>query len=203
MPTLAARRLTEAHRLAQLQIGAFTVRRVTGLGAILDPEDLDGTFEDWLLAVTPIVQAQRLTSAELAAAYMRALRSIELGLDGTFNPQLAGPVDLSRLTTSMLVTGPLSIRSNLARAMPVAQAIDIAQARAGAAAMRHALNGGRDTIVQNVRQDQRAVGWERITSGNACDFCSMLEGRGAVYSEDTADFEAHDGCSCSAAPVYR
>jgi hypothetical protein len=30
----------------------------------------------------------------------------------------------------------------------------------------------------------------------------MLADRGAVYSEATADFAAHDHCGCSAEPVY-
>jgi hypothetical protein len=30
----------------------------------------------------------------------------------------------------------------------------------------------------------------------------MLAGRGSVYSADTAEFEAHDHCGCSAEPVY-
>lgn len=203
MPTIIGHRLANAHRLAQLQLGAITISRLQAAWPILDPEDLDGTFGDWLLTVTPIVQQQRRASSTLAAAYLTTLRNTELGLDRNFHATVAGPVELKRLVTSMLITGPASIRSNLARAVPIDKAVDIAQARTSAAAMRHVLNGGRETIVENVRADQRARGWERITSGNACDFCSMLEGRGAVYSEDTADFEAHDGCSCSAAPVYR
>jgi hypothetical protein len=32
----------------------------------------------------------------------------------------------------------------------------------------------------------------------------MIAGRGPVYkSDDSAGFEAHDSCSCSAEPVYR
>jgi hypothetical protein len=30
----------------------------------------------------------------------------------------------------------------------------------------------------------------------------MLIGRGAVYSEATADFAAHDHCKCSAVPAF-
>jgi hypothetical protein len=37
---------------------------------------------------------------------------------------------------------------------------------------------------------------------HACDFCEMLADRGAVYGEASADFEAHDHCSCSAEPVF-
>jgi hypothetical protein len=47
------------------------------------------------------------------------------------------------------------------------------------------------------------VGWQRVASDNACAFCEMLAARGAVYSEESADFEAHDGCTCTVEPVWR
>jgi hypothetical protein len=55
------------------------------------------------------------------------------------------------------------------------------------------------------------VGWRRVASATACDFCVMLASRGAVYStEESASFEAHAPdelgrggvCSCSVEPVY-
>lgn len=48
------------------------------------------------------------------------------------------------------------------------------------------------------------VGWRRVSSGSGCSFCAMLESRGAVYRrERSARFQAHDGCSCTAEPVWR
>lgn len=48
------------------------------------------------------------------------------------------------------------------------------------------------------------VGWRRVSSGSGCGFCAMLESRGAVYKrERSAGFSAHDGCSCTAEPVWR
>jgi len=41
-----------------------------------------------------------------------------------------------------------------------------------------------------------------VTSANPCDFCLMLESRGAVYKEWTVDFQAHDSCACTAAPEW-
>lgn len=61
----------------------------------------------------------------------------------------------------------------------------------------------RDTIAGNSVADSAAKGWRRVGSGASCDFCSMLLGRGFVYSEATADFQSHDHCSCSAAPEWR
>jgi hypothetical protein len=200
MATLLARQLTEAHRLAQVRLGAQTAALVAATFPLLNPDDLTGSFPTWLQVVSPIVQAQRAKSSGLAAGYLSTFRTLELGED--FDPILAGDVADEALATSMLVTGPIAIRSRLGAGFDLARTLDMSMAGAAAAGMRHALNGGRETIVETVRADHRARGYERVTSGAACDFCEELAGRGAVYSEDSADFESHDHCSCSAEPVY-
>lgn len=200
---VAARRLTETHRLAQARLAADTVRQLAVVWPLLDPANLDPTFDRWLRAVVPVVQRQRDVSARVAANYLAAFRAHSLG--PTIQPAatiLAAPAPVEALTTSMLVTGPVSIRSNLARGVPFARAVDQAAANTSRSAMRHTLNGGRDTILATTRADKRAAGWQRVTSGNTCAFCAMLASRGAVYSEDSADFESHDGCGCVAEPVY-
>jgi hypothetical protein len=193
--------LTEAHRRGQIAIGARTVVQMGAASRLLDPEDLDGTFPDWLSVVGSIVAANRAESSRLSAGYLQALRELELG--ESFDPVLAAAADPQGLAVSMLVCGVISLRNNLARAMPLERATEIADERSSAAAMRWSLNGGRETITNTVRADPRAPGWQRVASATACEFCSMLAGRGAVYGEDTADFQAHDGCSCAAEPVYR
>jgi len=59
----------------------------------------------------------------------------------------------------------------------------------------------RDTILGNRRRDPSAAGWRRISTGK-CKFCRMLADRGAVYSDATARFAAHNHCTCSAEPVF-
>lgn len=59
----------------------------------------------------------------------------------------------------------------------------------------------RDTIAESSIADPRARGWQRTGSGE-CDWCAMLIGRGAVYSESSADFASHDHCRCSAVPAW-
>lgn len=202
--TVEASRLTEVHRLAQLRIGTRTAAQTLAAWRMLDPADLDATAEAWLAVMTPLVQAARRTSARLAANYITTFRGIELGIDaGTFVPVLAEDVPVEQVQTSLLVTGPAAVKIATARGLPLAKAVDIGKARSAGAAMRQAINGGRDTITESVRADRRALGWARATSGRACSFCMMLASRGPVYGEDMAGFEAHDHCSCSAEPVYR
>lgn len=67
---------------------------------------------------------------------------------------------------------------------------------------RRIANFGRLTIAQSSIADPQARGWKRTGKGD-CEFCRMLIGRGAVYSEATADFPAHDHCNCAAVPAWR
>lgn len=62
-------------------------------------------------------------------------------------------------------------------------------------------NADRQTIQRSSTEDRRARGWARAGTGG-CDFCQMLIGRGAVYTEATADFETHDHCGCVAVPEF-
>lgn len=201
---MEAARLTEAHRLAQSKVGARTVQQMLAAWPLLDLDDLDGTFERWLRVVLPLVQVNRRTSAALAANYLMTFRVLELGVDAPPAPPVLAPAaPAEAVTTSMLVTGPAAIRAALARKVPVQRAMATAASTSSRSAMRHVLNGGRETIDRSVADDQSALGWARATSAKACHFCAMLAARGPVYSETTVGFHAHDGCSCSAEPVYR
>lgn len=66
---------------------------------------------------------------------------------------------------------------------------------------RRIANASRLTVTGSSLADPQAVGWERVGDGS-CAFCAMLLGRGAVYSEESADFAVHDHCQCSAVPVF-
>lgn len=59
----------------------------------------------------------------------------------------------------------------------------------------------RYTVAGNSVADPAARGWQRVGNGE-CDWCNVLIGRGAVYSESTADFASHDSCKCSAVPAW-
>jgi hypothetical protein len=64
------------------------------------------------------------------------------------------------------------------------------------------LDGGRETLLDTMRDDQRAIGWARSASGKACAFCAERASRGPVYKEESAGFQSHDGCGCTPEPVF-
>lgn len=212
--TAVGARLTELHRQAQVRVGAQTVARMFDVWRLLDPLDVDGTAPAWLTAARGVVEAQHRVSADLAAAYLRRFRAVELaGVGETLAATAAGiaellapvvpPLVAEALTTSLLVTGPIAVKEGTRRGLPLEQVVAEARVASARSAMRHALAGGRDLILEQVERDERALGWARATSGSPCAFCAMLASRGPVYSsQETAAFQAHDGCSCTAEPVY-
>jgi hypothetical protein len=202
--TPEAQRLTEAHRLAQARLAAQTIQAMRTIWPLLDPTDLEGTAGRWLNGTRLVVDGQRRVSALLAANYVQTFKTLELGPSTAAAPlALAETAAPAAVTTSMLVTGPTAVRSALRRGVPVARAMDVAQARTAAAAMRHVLDGGRETITNTVAADRQARGWARSVSTNCCSFCAMLASRGPVYSNDSVSFHSHDACKCTAEPVYR
>lgn len=202
--TEAAKRLTEAHRLGQARIAAATVRQMFAAWPLLDPEAIDATLAAWLGVTVPLIRAQSQASAALSASYFTAYRAAELGVDAVrFAPLLAEGASVEAVVTSLTVTGPVRIKQAMSAGRSLAQAVTKAQASAAAAAQRHALEGGRATVVGSVASDRDALGWARATSGQPCAFCALIASRGPVYkSGQTASFQPHDACHCTPEPVY-
>lgn len=79
---------------------------------------------------------------------------------------------------------------------------DVALSKLAGGLQRVVTTGARETVRVSSVQDPGARGWQRVTSGGSCDFCTMLAGRGAVYSEASVAFESHDRCGCTAVPAF-
>jgi len=200
--TVTGRQLTESHRVTQARLNAAVVTAARPLWRLLDPDRLEETTGDWIAAVVRLVTAHHSTSAALARRYWRAYRIAEIGQPPVGTLDRPG-INVEAVATSLAVTGPVRIRRAARTGRDVTRATRIAEASSAAAAGRHVLSGGRDTVIRAVRTDRRALGWARATSGDPCAFCALLAGRGPVFgSEDSAAFQAHDRCSCTAEPVY-
>jgi hypothetical protein len=201
--TAAGRSLTAAHSRSQAQIRAAVVQQLTRLWPTLDVSRLDATSPGFISAATGVILGGRALSSRAAAIYFEQFRVAE-GVAGR------GPVVIDRpdadardaIRTSLLVTGPVSIKKAAAQGRFGQVVIGSAFALVAASAARHVSEGGWNTIQETVARDDRALGWARAASATACAFCALLASRGPVYREDTADFDAHDNCSCGIEPVF-
>lgn len=202
MVAAVARRLTQAHRSAQTRLGEQTIEQLRSLWPALDLENLDASFPGWVDLVQPVVRSQRIVSARLAGNYLKTYRTIELGTKAPpLIPTLAETVSKEALTTSLRVTGPVSLKANMARGMDLARAADIAQERSSKAGQRYVLGGGRDTIVSTSKADKESKGWTWVASGaKTCDYCANLDG--VLFYLGESEFNPHDGCDCTAEPTF-
>lgn len=203
MPVDQGATLTERHRQAQLQLRAHVLHDFTLIWPLWTTINDDNSFAQLVAATLALVSGYFRLSAATAATYYQAFRTAE-HVPGRATPTLATAIAEQQITTSLYVTGQVAARKALAAGQTPEQARQTALTRMSGAITRLVLDGGRQTLLGSVQADPQALGWARVTDGNPCYFCLMLASRGAVYkSEQTASFEAHDHCGCSAVPVYR
>lgn len=202
MPTASALGLADAHRLQQTQIATATQAGLAQAWRLLDPQNLDRSFPTYLRAALAVVSSGRQMSHEAAIAYYGKAK-YDAGL-GTVLPLIPQPpMNLLQITTSLRVTGPVSIKAGLASGMAFEAVNQKALARTMGAGKRHVLNAGRGSLMGAVLADDQALGWARVSDGKPCAFCAMLVSRGPVYkSRATASFRSHDHCGCSVRPLF-
>lgn len=83
------------------------------------------------------------------------------------------------------------------------RAVDKIADRVSSSLLRTALEVSRQYSMDHVKSDPEAVGYARVGEGSECDFCAMLVSRGAVYTQESVNFEAHPNCRCTSEMVYR
>jgi hypothetical protein len=194
--------LTQRHRAQQLLLRKATVQGVTKAWPALDWTRLDATYPALAVDLARMVEMNRRTSAGLSAGYLREFRRSER-VGGTVKIDLAKPLIVDQFNASLSTTSIAALKKAAAEGTAADLAMAAAMTLLQGAMARLLLNAGRQTITQTLANDSHAVGYQRVLGGGGCDFGQMLAGRGGVYSADTADFEAHDHCGCTAEPVYR
>jgi hypothetical protein len=138
--------------------------------------------------VPPLVSTYGQAAATIGADWYDDLRD-EKGIRRRFTALVA---DLGDLKANSLVGWAASKATDTAAMGTLIQ---------GGVSTR-VLSYSRQTIMGSAVADPSASGWQRDTAGGCCDFCTMLESRGAVYSEASVDFASHDHCNCTASPAF-
>ena len=203
---LAAEQLTDAHRVAQANIALGTVGKLTAVfKTLLKPSNLDN-YAGYMQAMTAVIQADRDTSAHLAATYYDTLREL-VGVEGAYDALAWDVAPVEQIQTSLLVTGPVRVKTLIGNGDTVETALEKALLASAGSTTRLVANAGRDTVRENVHRDSQSVGYQRVTDGHPCSFCEMLAGRGAVYKSETTAGRGghdpyHDHCLCTVEPVF-
>lgn len=193
--------ISERHKLAQAKVQTLVTKDVAKSFALLDYYDLEKTFPIYLQSMNLTIAKYKKLSSTLAAAYYLQIRN-EYQFGDNFIPNLASEINSDQIRANMAITGPVVILKSMASGNIYEEAKKYAIAATAKSAQRLSLDGGRATIIGSSRRDRFSQGWARLTDGKPCSFCAMLASRGPVYKEDTSKFRSHDGCGCSAVPVF-
>jgi hypothetical protein len=194
-------RLTQLHRARQLALRQATEAQLERIWPALDWARLDATYPRFAAEVAVLVRQNRLTSSGLTAAYLRAYRRAQ-GVAGEARPILAPALLVDQFNASLRSTSVVVAKQAASRGVSGDVAMANALTQVQGSMSRMVLSAGRDTFMNTIESDTKAVGWQRVLGGGGCDFCKMLAGRGAVYTQASVTFRAHDHCGCTAEPVY-
>lgn len=186
----AAATLTRLHRRDLRALTDQSARDLKGLWRIASSAAV--SRDRLIVGLIALADEYGPAAAALGADYYDELRDVER-VRGSFRASPSGGIAEEALE----VLARVAVGS-LFGADPDP---DAALTLATGGLQRHIANEDRETVRQSSLEDPRARGWMRV-GGGGCDFCQMLIGRGEVYTEETATFEAHDHCSCSAAPAF-
>lgn len=216
--TAAGRALTRLQQQQQLAIRAEVLRAIIKLLPIWDPDDPD-SYDRFVQAVITLVQSRARDSAAIAARYYDLFKEVDLGLTIGKAARLAEVPSVQEIMAAINATAKAGYYRALGAGKTPQQAMENALAGLTGAASRLVLNGGRDTIWENVGRDPYVHGWIRVSStGDPCAFCAMLLSRGPVYlsfesaggvSAETVgtgaakEFQWHDHCGCFAEPYVQ
>lgn len=193
--------LTVTQRRAQLALRAQTIRDLLKLWPALDISNLPRTWGPFEEAAVLLVKNRAKTSAGLASSYYRDLRAT-IGVTGRALPRIVLP-QTDKIVQGLQIVGIGNASKQLSLGRRVEDVKKATLVNLSGETTRHVLNAGRATVNASVQADARAIGWQRVTSGSACEFCAMLAGRGTVYKSDTVDFSAHRNCGCFPEPAFR
>lgn len=168
----------------------------------MDPADIEGSFQRFAAGADALIKASRSRGELSAQQYYEAVRAYSGYLDDL--PTVAEQPGQSRANRAALhATSVAKAKTAIANGTPPVEALDLARAAMLAAAKRRVLDAPRKRLIALTDSDPASRRWARVSDGKPCSFCAMLVSRGPVYSSLSGKFDAHDGCGCSARPVFR
>jgi hypothetical protein len=184
---------------AQIGLVAAMLRDLEKIWPLLKPQSLNASLPQWIAAVHAVVARFGPMAASLAADHYDAARDAAK-IPGRYTVVPADSPDETHVDTVMRwATSGLWDRDLATMTARIAAA----DQKSGAVATKLVADVARQTIVDAVHEDDAAVGWARVAKPHACAFCRLLTTRGGVYTSETVKFRAHNGCSCTAEPVFK
>lgn len=192
--------MTRHYQGQVLKIAELISRRLRVTAMRADPADIDG----WWERMSPQIQQEILTGQTALARLARGYLAQHALIEGVRLAPVVIAAIPEQIAQALLVTGPVAFKTQMAISGSEAAATRVMASQLQGAATRLVLEGDRQTTMRTFAERDEVAGWRRKSGGgSSCAFCTMLIGRGAVYSKQSVDFRSHDRCSCKPELLYR
>lgn len=189
------RDLTLAHKRRQVVLGAQAELEVVETWSMLDLADLDASTPSWMAVQVGRMRQRYATSRSLAERYLTDYRAAMLG--SSAGPLVTPTFEDATAASMLLGNGPRLTKLLIGRGADPVEAFDQARRVVAGQAQRMVLAGGRGTLTQTARADERAV-YRRVSDGHPCAFCAMLVTRSIEFpNAAAASFKSHAHCGCT------
>jgi hypothetical protein len=195
--------LTEFYRGQMSALRATVIKEVWQLFPAWNPAEA-GSYKAMEDALVLLTQARAARAAQLASRYYSLFRLIEGGEKAAYVAKLFPVAAEAIIRTAIGASARGGTYKALTSGKTMEQALRNGLVRTIGAVTKQVSDTGRYTLIEAVQNDQRALGWTRVTGGNPCAWCAMLASRGPVYKGDADSIEIwdHDHGDCSAEPAY-
>lgn len=206
--TQAGAVLTDRHRRSQVRLAITADSQARRLwDSSLDLDDLDASQPVWKRTMLNLLETWYHISQQEALLYLPQFRQAELGDGGGLQVDVPR-FDREAVGGQLDWMGSTNVKWHESMGQTQQDAYEAARRLFLGAFHEAVLSGGRGTVREWARRDSRATGYRRVADGNPCTFCTMLVGRGPVYtSEKTALSQRgggayHPHCGCTVEVVY-
>lgn len=191
--------LTEAYRRRQAVLREQTERRVRAMSRFVNVQDIDGSWR-WRLEMQSLMADQHEKNLRLTERYVDQFALVE---NGRTIDVVRPDFDAVAVDRTIQIEGSAYMKKLIGGGLGYREAVGKASLNLASALGQSTLDAGRNLVDVTMRYHGRKGRYRRVTDGQPCAFCAMLAGRGPVYSEETAYFESHKHCGCTAEPVFR
>lgn len=202
--TTAGSRLTNAHAAVQEEIGLEIEAEVLGLWRDVFDPSLRTSGRVFAGLAAGVAEEAFRQSQGAAGAYLRAFTETEV--DRALSGVSEAPWRPEWAERKFLTDGLDELERLIGNGWTLEGAVESAGSRVAGAAQNTALAGGRNMIVDTTYDSDVFTGWRRVVrhvgQDGPCSFCRMLADNGAVYSERSVRFAAHNRCYCVAEPAF-
>lgn len=196
-------RATDTYRRQAQALRARAEHLTKANWALVRGANLDTSHAAYVAVTAPALTTLQRAGARLASGYLAAYVAVELGT----HPQPRGHSARASSVGQSRAGKPLAdalgsslfiVKKQIKDGQDIDVALDTGLARAVMNAGEDAIFAARDTLSEGIRQDDRVIGWRRVSSGGcgACDAAAT----GAIQEDDQV-LEVHPACACDKEPV--